>query len=231
MKFMEPLIEWLKNNPNSSKASISEGTGMVGLILFNALKKLQKSGDVIVTGEGADATYSYSENAAGKENTSTENIIVSSTEGEGQENKSGENTDATNNTVVKEGIVEPPVVEKTKAVKSGSRNNDKYKFDGAEYGKGKLVLAVVTKYVSEHPSIKYAELQQVFPTTLMKRFGVFETVEKARQLSGARDRYFFQAENVIKLGDKKSIVCCTQWTAALLEPFLKVAKDLGYKIK
>ena len=32
-------------------------------------------------------------------------------------------------------------------------------------------------------------------------------------------------------GQKEPIAICNLWTAALIEPFIKVAKELGYKIK
>jgi hypothetical protein len=65
----------------------------------------------------------------------------------------------------------------------------------------------------------------------MKRFGVFEEITKAKELSGKRDRYFTKPEHVIKLGDKKQVVVCSQWTASLILPFIETAKKLGYKIK
>ena len=58
-----------------------------------------------------------------------------------------------------------------------------------------------------------------------------EEIAKAKELSGTRDRYFFKPEDVIKLGDKKSVVVCSQWTSTLIVPFVETAKKLGYKIK
>ena len=114
-----------------------------------------------------------------------------------------------------------------------SRDNSKYKFNGEEgLGKGPLVRAVVAKYVEDHPDTTYKQLKEIFPDTLMKRFGVFANETDAKKLSGNKPRYFLKPEQMIEIkGQKEPIAICNQWTAALIEPFIKVAKELGYKIK
>ena len=57
----ENLIGFLKDNPNSTKETIGNGTGLKGLVLFNLLKKLQKNEQVIAQGDGDDVTYSLVE--------------------------------------------------------------------------------------------------------------------------------------------------------------------------
>ena len=111
------------------------------------------------------------------------------------------------------------------------RNNNKFKFNGEEFGKGPLVRAVVAQFVADNPGINYKKLKEAFPDDLLKRFGICQDVEKAREISGAKyDRYFFKEEQVIKVKDKK-VVVCNQFTSDNIKPFLKVAKELGYKIK
>ena len=130
---------------------------------------------------------------------------------------------------------EEPVVEETEPVvteklKKG-RNNDKYQFNGNAYGKGKLVLEVVRQFVNGHPKVNFKNLKEVFPDTLLNRFGIFQEESAARNLSGTRDRYFFQDEHQIKLSDKKVIVVCNQFTSDNIIPFLAAAKKAGFKIK
>ena len=114
-----------------------------------------------------------------------------------------------------------------------SRDNSKYKFNAEEgLGKGPLVRAVVAKYVEDHPDTTHKQLKEIFPDTLMKRFGVFANETEAKKLSGNKPRYFLKPEQMIKIkGQKEPIAICNQWTAALIEPFIKAAKELGYKIK
>ena len=116
------------------------------------------------------------------------------------------------------------------STKSKGRDNSTFKYDGADYKKGPLVRKILTDHVATNKGITYAKLKAAFPDELLKRFGVFQDEDTARSLSGARDRYAFQAENMIKLKDK-TIAVCNQWTLDNIQPFLKTARALGYKIK
>lgn len=196
----EKLMEFLTNNPNSSKATISEATGINGLVLFNAIKKLQKEELIISEGEGPEMVFSIVEVSGEKETPETE--IEDEVELE----------------------VKVPIV------KSNGRDNSKYKFNNQEYGKGPLVRAIVEKYVEDNSPITLKKLKEVFPDTLLKRFGIFQDVEMAKEIGGKGNRYFSKPEQTIKLKDK-SIVVCNQFTVLNIQPLLKVAKGLGYKIK
>ena len=218
----EQVIEFLKGTPNSNKAAITGATGMKGLPLYTALKALLKEGRITSTGEGNETTYSLDENykqdQAGEDQTgATENpeSIEPIVEGEKKEDKP------------------QPNAEETKVKETTSRDNSKYKFNGEDgLGKGPLVRAVVAKYVEDNPDTTHKQLKEIFPDTLMKRFGVFANETEAKKLSGNKPRYFLKPEQMIKIkGQKEPIAICNQWTAALIEPFIKVAKELGYKIK
>lgn len=120
---------------------------------------------------------------------------------------------------------ETPIVKPTKG-----RDNSKYKFNNEEYGKGPLVRAVVAKYVEDNPSVTHDGLKKVFPDELLKRFGIFQDEKTAKEIGGRGERYFFKPERKIKLVDR-TVVVCNQFTFENIQPFLKVAKNLGYKIK
>jgi len=201
----EKLMEFLANNPNSSKATISEATGINGLVLFNAIKKLQKEELIISEGEGPEMLFSMVEESGQKETPKQEDEIEEHIEELDKE-------------------IDEPVV------KSNGRDNSKYKFNNQEYGKGPLVRAVVEQYVSDNSPMTFKKLKEVFPDTLLKRFGIFQDVEMAKEIGGKGNRYFTKPEQTIKLKDK-SIVVCNQFTFANIQPFLKVVKSLGYKIK
>jgi len=113
---------------------------------------------------------------------------------------------------------------------SKGRDNSKFKFNGEPYGKGPLVHAVVSQYVTDNKGTTYKKLKEVFPDELLKRFGIFQDEDTAHQIAPKGGRYFSKPEQVIKLKDK-SVVVCNQFTLANIQPFLKVAKALGYKIK
>lgn len=73
-------------------------------------------------------------------------------------------------------------------------------------------------------------LGKVFPDELLKRFGIFQDEETAEKIVNGGPRYFNKPEQVIKLKDK-SIVVCSQFTLANIQPFLKVAQELGYVVE
>ena len=120
--------------------------------------------------------------------------------------------------------------EQTATAKSKGRDNSTFKYDGADYKKGPLVRKILADHIVANKGISYAKLKAAFPDELLRRFGVFQDEDTARSLSGARDRYAFQPENMIKLKDK-TIAVCNQWTLDNIQPFLKTARALGYKIK
>ncbi len=162
------LTTFLKNNPGATKEQIGAQLKMKGLQLFNLLKAEVKSGMIIVK----DDTYSINETLVEVSNNET---IANEAGAEVSSNKTKKNDD-------------PAGVEETRTVKPSGRDNTKYIFEKEIYGKGKLVVAVLKKWVTDHPSTTYAQLKEVFPDTLMKRFGVFEEIKKAKEISGTRDR-------------------------------------------
>ena len=246
----EQVIEFLKGTPNSNKVAITAATGIKGLPLFNLLKKMLGDGQISAQGEGQETTYSISE-AAGIEPATEEQHVIDETPqsqvdtdvktGTGEQNEQTEQPGAEVNEEVKEAQPganvgdekkDEPVIEKTITKGTTSRDNSKFTFNGVELGKGPLVRAVVAKYVEDHPETTYKQLKEIFADTLMKRFGVFACETEAKKLSGNKPRYFLKPEQMIKIkGQKEPIAICNQWTAALTEPFIKAAKELGYKIE
>lgn len=120
--------------------------------------------------------------------------------------------------------------EQTATTKSKGRDNSTFTYAGEKFKKGPLVRRIISDYVAANKGITYKKMKEAWPDTLLKRFGVLQDLETARSLSGARDRYAFQPENTITLKDK-NIVICNQWTLDNIQPFLKTARALGYKIK
>ena len=117
-----------------------------------------------------------------------------------------------------------------KGQSDSKRDMKKYRFDNQQYGKSNLVLAVVKKYVEKHKNITAAKLKEVFPDELLQRFGVFQTVVKAKQFtSGGRERFFLKPEQVVKISGGP-IAISNQWTSESIQPFLKIARKL-FEIK
>ncbi len=188
----ELVVKFLKKYPDSTKAAISEATGVKGIVLANVFKKLTNEGSLMETEGDEGKLYSITEQPVAEETQIEEEEIAAGKQSKG-------------------------------------RNNQKFKFNGEEYGKGPLVREVVRQYVENHkPTLK--QLKEAFPDELLKRFGVWQEEDTARSIQGARDRYFCKEEHQIKVKGK-IILVSNQWSKDTLPGFLKRCKELGIKIK
>lgn len=115
--------------------------------------------------------------------------------------------------------------------KTSAKDYTKYSFDGKTFGKGRLVLAVVRKFVEDHPEITYAELAKAFPKETQGSLGVFALKTEADQIyaSTSRKRHFVDPDEIVKLKDAV-VVVCSQWGSRNIEKFLPVARKHGFKI-
>lgn len=130
-------------------------------------------------------------------------------------------------------INELPVDDVAKsAITNGIRYQ--YRFAGNVYGVGPLVLAVVKKYVKDHPGCDFAELQTAFPKKLRGADGVIQLArsvsDKDKGKTGGKKRYFVGADEVITLTNGDKILVSNQWTKEKMPAFIKNATTLGYDI-
>lgn len=113
----------------------------------------------------------------------------------------------------------------------GDRDRTGYKFCGEEYGKGPLVLAVIRKYVNDNPKSNYEMLKKTFPDELLKGYGIFQSYEKAMEISKVRKRFFLNDSQLVRItGTVKNIAICNQFSSDNILPFLNHARKLGFKI-
>ena len=114
----------------------------------------------------------------------------------------------------------------------------KYIFNEKEYGKGKLVLAVVRQYIADN-NVDYSTLLEVFPSALQGGFGVFISEENAENKledgNYVGDRYFVKDNEKLTTADGVKIYVSNQWGTKENGPgnfdrFLDKAVELGYDI-
>lgn len=117
------------------------------------------------------------------------------------------------------------------------RDKTEYLFDESCYKtKGKLVHAVVRKYLEDKP-ITYQELSNVFPEDLQGACGVFKSIEdiEDKPFKDSEKRYFMKPEELLITKDNVKIAVCTQWGKGKknnIDKFIRHAtKRLKYKIK
>lgn len=110
------------------------------------------------------------------------------------------------------------------------RDKTRYMFKGNVYLKNKLVLAVVTDYVNEHPNITINELKEAFNKSLQGSIGVVESEMIARHRKDYEVRFFAKENEVLNLVDGKAFVC-SQWGILNIPNFIARARQLGYEIE
>jgi len=121
---------------------------------------------------------------------------------------------------------EPEV--KPKKAKTGGRDLSTYKFQGEEYNKGRLALALIKFYVADKkPSLKQA--MEMWPAEIVRPYGLINEKKQAHKLP---QRFFIKSAEEIKLKDGVVICVSNQMTPDRINAIIKIArKTLKYTIK
>jgi hypothetical protein len=97
-----------------------------------------------------------------------------------------------------------------------------YLFDGNIYNKRRLVLAVISKYVKDNPSLASDEVKKIFSFQL--------SVSLKREVKFDR-LYFMKSDEVITTVDGAELVVYNQWTIDSITKFIdRVRNDFKYQI-
>jgi len=124
------------------------------------------------------------------------------------------------------------VVTRSSSTATGvQRDKTKYRFNNHLYGKGRLVLAVVKKYASDHPGTTFDGLANVFPATVQGPIGVFNLFDSVQEKYSDKQhkRHFVKPDEIIKLADSE-VVVCTEWGIGNINDFLRLVKEIGYEV-
>ena len=109
-----------------------------------------------------------------------------------------------------------------------AKDYTKYQVDGIDgnFGKGKLVLAIVQNYCSKN-ECTFNELKQVFPDKSQGGItGVFSHIEEAKEIAKKRARHYVKDPIAIK---DATIAVSTQWGTQIGD-FISKAEEVGYSI-
>lgn len=126
-------------------------------------------------------------------------------------------------------------------VHAGEKDTTQYTFKDHIYGKGRLVLAVISDYVQSHPTITRDELKHIFYKQLQGSLAVVEDIETANEdyrkkleawtqsgMKKNKPKFRFFPET-LHLSDGAMYVS-TEWGIGNIGKFIAVAKELGYDI-
>ena len=126
-------------------------------------------------------------------------------------------------------------VEEISSAVKGKKDYSKYKFEGIEYGKGRLVHAVVSHYVSNNPSTTLNEMLKIFTPgkngIAGHKWGVLQTKDfglKVLEDTGHK-RFYLKEDEILRLSDEE-IVVCNQWGSSNIPKFLNLCKELNIKV-
>jgi len=130
-----------------------------------------------------------------------------------------------------EGIAHKSSTAQPNVTPSTSRDKTKYCFNNQYYGKGRLVLAVVEKYVSNNSDTTFDELLKIFPKHIQGSTGVFNEYEYVINKYAGKNhkRHFLKPDEIIQLSNCV-IAVCTEWGMVNIDDFIQRAESLGYTI-
>lgn len=111
------------------------------------------------------------------------------------------------------------------------RDKTKYVFNGAKYGKNRLVLAVVKMFSESNQGISAQALMSTFDKSLQGSLGVVRTLSDVKENYSDYERRFFCRPNEIISTTTEDCVVCSQWGAFNIKSFIIRAKELGFEIK
>ena len=119
----------------------------------------------------------------------------------------------------------PILVKKSRALEVNTFNGKEIK------GKGRLCLAIVKKYVDEHPDVTLAELKSIFNVpkcdVIVELLDVAMTIKDSSGKAGG-DHYIKDADQItIKEG---KVVVWSYWPERYYLPFMENVRRLGIKI-
>jgi hypothetical protein len=115
--------------------------------------------------------------------------------------------------------------------RNATKDRTQYSFNGEIYGKGRLALALVKKYIEDHPSKQFADLEQAFPKKIQGTLGVLATLDNARAIfeKYGYKRHFIEEDEVLKVG-ATTVAVCSQWGIGNIGNLIKLARALNYKV-
>jgi len=112
-----------------------------------------------------------------------------------------------------------------------SKDTTKYLFEGKTLGKGRLVLAVIKRFVELNPGVTFAQLEQAFPRKLQGSSGVIATADQANTIyaNDGRRRHFLNPNDLVELRDGPAAVS-SQWGIGNIGRFLARGAELGFVV-
>lgn len=125
----------------------------------------------------------------------------------------------------------PPPAFKAALGKNSAKDKTQYSVDGdATGGKCPTARAVVSKYISMHPTISYSELYNVFPDEAGKP-GFGKCIRLPQEVTSEQWKHRSFNKHPFQLGTGEQVVVSTQWTPDNFDRFIQYAAKAGIEVK
>lgn len=119
-------------------------------------------------------------------------------------------------------------------------DNTKYKLNGSKpLGKGELGISIIKQYLNEHHEMKYSEIKETFPDTMLgkdlKLIGLIVTrqeIEKNSVESYKKRAYgFYKKDRKFYSSDGVEFYVSNWWNITNIDSIIKFAKEQGWTVE
>ena len=121
-----------------------------------------------------------------------------------------------------------------------TKGNDKtkYSFNGSEpLGKGDLGISIIKQYLKEHPEMKYSEIKETFPDTMLgKDLKLIGLIVTRQEIENAIDSYKKRAYGFYKKrkfysSDGVEFYVSNWWNITNIDSIIQFAKEQGWTVE
>lgn len=118
-------------------------------------------------------------------------------------------------------------------------DNTKYKLNGSKpLGKGELGISIIKQYLNEHPEMKYSEIKETFPDTMLgkdlKLIGLIVTrqeIENSVESYKKRAYGFYKKDRKFYSSDGVEFYVSNWWNITNIDSIIKFAKEQGWTVE
>jgi hypothetical protein len=121
--------------------------------------------------------------------------------------------------------------EERREARESSKDYTRYLFNGSEYNKRKLVLAVIKDWVNKNKPKSFSDLIAAFPQET-RRGGMFVPLSEAKTVYERQgtSRHFLGEDEIIRFPDSTQYAVSNQWGKSNIDKLIAQAKKMGFEI-
>ena len=122
-----------------------------------------------------------------------------------------------------------------------TKGNDKtkYSFNGSEpLGKGDLGISIIKQYLKEHPKMKYSEIKETFPDSMLgKDLKLIGLIVTRQEIENSVESYkkkaygFYKKDRKFYSSDGVEFYVSNWWNITNIDSIIKFAKEQGWTVE